>query len=171
MNADRTQLAPSDGSVAGDCGLDRAGKRAAAMLPPATTQVDRTRHTPRRTVVNFWVDLTLLAIFLSLAFTVGVTQFVFPNGPVAFECRLWGGDFGAWRELQFGLFAVFALGVLLHLMLHWNWLCCVANTHLRQRPPGRDDGTRTLLGVGWLLAALHLLAAALLWAAWSSQTP
>lgn len=170
MSIDTTRQSPANKPMAGERDLARLEARA-AQPSPATMPEDRPRHTPRRTILNFWVDLSLLAIFLALAFTVAVTQFVFPRGPVAFECVLWGANFANWLDLQFGLFTAFALGVLLHLMLHWNWLCSVANTHLRNRPPGRDDGTRTLLGVGWLVALLHLLAVLLLWAAWSIQTP
>jgi hypothetical protein len=28
-----------------------------------------------------------------------------------------------WAGLQFGLIATPALGLLLHVMLHWNWVC------------------------------------------------
>lgn len=146
-----SQDSPADGAarrgVAADAAVEAAG---------------RTRITPRRTVLNYWVDLGLLVVFLTLSWVTGVTQFVFPSGPEAFACRLWGGDYGDWRDIQFGLTVAFGLGVLLHLMLHWNWLCSVTNTHLRNRPPGRDDGSRTLLGVGVLVAILHVIGIGLL---------
>ncbi|MFV0444033.1 MAG: DUF4405 domain-containing protein [Planctomycetaceae bacterium] len=131
----------------------------------------RRRHTPRWTVINYWVDLVLLVIFIKMLFATGVVYFVFPAGPRAFECQLWGLDFNSWRDLQFAAIAVLAGGVVLHLMLHWNWLCSITNTHVFDRPPGRDDGSRTLLGVGLLVAVLHILGIGLLTASYYLQTP
>lgn len=137
----------------------------------AEASAARRRHTPRLTAVNYWLDLLLLVNFLILLWVTGVNQFVMPSEsePAA---QLWGRDTRWWRDLQFGCTLTLALGVLLHLMLHWNWLCCVTNTHVLGRDPGRDNGTRTLLGVGLIIAVLHVLAAGLLLAAWSlEKTP
>ncbi|MEZ6068445.1 MAG: DUF4405 domain-containing protein [Planctomycetaceae bacterium] len=138
--------------------------------PTAAVEHDaKSRHTPRKTVINYWVDLGLLLIFLALTYVTGVTQFVFPVGPEAYSAKLWGGDVQWWRDAQFGLTAALGLGIILHLMLHWNWLCAVTNTHIRSRAPGKDDGTRTLLGVGLLVAVLHVLAIGLLFAGWALE--
>jgi hypothetical protein len=161
----------SGGSVDPPCPTNETAREERFRAAPIAPPLERTRLTPRKTVLNYWVDLGLFVIFLGHAFVVGVTQFVFPNGPIAYEYRLWGLDYSTWRQVQFGFFSAFTLGLLLHLMLHWNWLCCVTNTHVRNRPPGRDDGGRTLWGVGLLVAILHLLAIGLLWAAWAIESP
>jgi hypothetical protein len=137
----------------------------------AAVPAARRRHTPRLTAVNYWIDLLLLVNFVGLLWVTGVNQFVIPAAGETAAARLWGRDPQWWRDLQFGVTATLALGVLLHLMLHWNWFCSITNTHVLGREPGRDNGARTLLGVGLLIALLHLLAGGLLLAVWSLETP
>jgi hypothetical protein len=120
----------------------------------------RTRwRTPTRTTLNYVLDAGLLGLFLCLAFAHAVVEFVFTGEGTE---TLWGGTLADWRRIHFGIFCGFSLGILLHLMLHWNWICSVTNTHVLRRKPGHDDGGRTLIGVGVLIALLHLLAVALL---------
>jgi hypothetical protein len=120
-----------------------------------------------KTVVNFWLDCLLLVMFLLLVWVSAVLWFLFPVGPAEQEWLLWGGDVEFWRGFQFGVLCAFAMGVVLHVMLHWSWICGVVARNLLGRPPSRDAGTQTLIGVGVLLGILHLIAAALL-AAWFS---
>jgi hypothetical protein len=120
-----------------------------------------------RTIINFWLDCALLITFLLLAFVSAVLQFLFPAGAAADEWTLWGGNVIAWRNFQFVMLCTLALGVLLHLMLHWSWVCGVISKRLLKRAPIRDDGSQTLFGVGVLLVVLHILGIGLL-AAWAS---
>lgn len=122
-----------------------------------------------KTVVNFWLDCLLLVMFLLLVWVSAVLRFLFPVGPAEQEWQLWGGDVEVWRGFQFAVLCLFALGIVLHVMLHWSWVCGVVARNLLGRPPSRDDGTQTLIGVGVLLGILHLLAAALLVAWFSLQ--
>jgi len=136
----------------------------APPVPPPRTAPARFN----RTIVNFWLDSALLIVFLALCFVSAVLRFLFPAGPEASEWRLWGGDVLAWQGIQFGVVCVLALGVLLHLMLHWSWICGVVSTKLLRRRPNKDDGSQTLLGVGTLIVVLHVLGIALL-TAWVSM--
>jgi hypothetical protein len=120
-----------------------------------------------KTVVNFWVDCLLLVLFLLLVWVSAVLRFLFPAGPAEQEWELWGGDVEFWRGLQFGLLCLLALGIVLHVMLHWSWVCGVVARNLLGRSPSKNDGTQTLVGVGVLLGILHVLAAALI-IAWIS---
>lgn len=124
-------------------------------------------RTPTRTTLNYLLDAALLGLFLCLAFAHAVAELVFTGERVE---TLWGGTLADWRRVHFALFCGLSFGILLHLMLHWNWICSVTNTHVLRRKPGHDDGGRTLIGVGVLIALLHLFAAALLIARWSLKT-
>jgi hypothetical protein len=54
-----------------------------------------------------------------------------------------------WATVQFALVAVLALGILLHVMLHWNWVCSVVATRLaRDKKAKLDEGSQTLYGAG-----------------------
>lgn len=123
-----------------------------------------------RTIVNFWLDAALLIAFVTLCWVSAILQFVFPVGAAPEAFRIWGGSVIDWQNAQFIVLCVFALGIVLHVMLHWSWIMGVVTTRLLGKKAERDTGAHTLIGVGLLLAVLHLLAIGCL-AAWMSLEP
>ena len=117
-----------------------------------------------RTTINFWLDLSLLVLFLVLTWSAVVLEFVFPPGPSSDGWQLWGWDYVSWRRFQFATHASLALGVLLHVMLHWSWVCGVVAKSRSHRDgrvaPRRDDGSRTLWGVALLIVIVNLIGLA-----------
>lgn len=118
-----------------------------------------------RTIVNFSLDALLLGVFVSLAAASLVMRFVFPAATVADGYTIWGLGYDAWSNIQFGLLALLALAVVVHVMLHWSWVCNVVAARLRRDGDKRklDDGVMTLYGVALLIAvfgAIGLLVAA-----------
>lgn len=127
-----------------------------------------------RTGVNFLLDCALLVVFLKLAWISVVLRFVFPAGTAAAGWTLWGYGYDDWAAFQFGLLCVFALGILVHLMLHWSWVCGVLSNRLsrwRGEPLRLDDGTQTLYGVGLLIVALNVVGLAIAAAALTIRMP
>lgn len=111
-----------------------------------------------RAQVNFLLDALLLVIFCAIMATAVIVRFVFPPGPDAAGWLLWGHTYNEWCTFQFGLIAVLALGILIHIMLHWNWVCGVAVTHFtRNKKAKLDEGTQTIVGVGLLIVLLNLI--------------
>lgn len=141
--------------------------------PKPEVPLSKGRAAPRRisrTVVNFLLDATLLVVLLILAWVTALLRFIFPRPTVSAGWSLWGLGYDDWSQFQFVVVCVFLLGVLVHLMLHWTWICSVVSTRW-PRPTGRkaprtDDGIQTLYGVGTLIAIVNivglLLAAAAL---------
>jgi len=126
-----------------------------------------------RTTVNFFLDCALLLVFMALLWNAVILQFVFPSGPSAGGWMLWGWDYARWCQLQFSLLCILTLGVLVHLMLHWPWVCNVAARTLRRGDQSKsklDDGTRTLIGVGALIVILHVIGLGIA-AAWLTVRP
>jgi len=108
-----------------------------------------------RTLVNFLLDAALLVAFVLLVWSSVVVRFVFPPGPSATGWKLWGYDFDQWAGLQFGLVATLLAGVVVHVMLHWSWVCGVLASRLsRDRKSRVDEGLQTIYGVGLLIAVL-----------------
>jgi hypothetical protein len=123
-----------------------------------------------RTVLNFLLDLMLLLAFLGLVCCAAILRFVFPPGPEARGWRLWGLTYDHWTSLQMGMVGLLALGVLVHVMLHWNWVCGVVASRVRGK--GRvDEGTQTLYGVGVLIFLLHIVGLVLAAAVLTVQPP
>jgi len=69
---------------------------------------------------------------------------------------LWSLDYDAWADLHFSLLAVIVFAILVHIMLHWSWVCSVITTRLLRRSGKVDDGIQTLYGVGTLIAVILL---------------
>ncbi len=115
-----------------------------------------------RSAINFLMDATLLVVFGGLAWTSGVVRLVFPPGPEAGGWRLWGYDYEAWCDAQFACLSLFTFGILMHLVLHWNWVCGFVTSRLsrnRSKPIVLDEGNKTLYGVSLLIILLTLLGA------------
>jgi hypothetical protein len=126
-----------------------------------------------RTIVNFWLDCLLLLLFLLLVWVSVVLRFVFPAATNASGWTLWGWTYLQWSGLQFVVLCLMVLAVLLHVMLHWSWVCGVVLTRLlpRRGKKSRDDGSWTLYGVGLLIVILNLMGLAIAAAALMIQSP
>jgi hypothetical protein len=127
-----------------------------------------------RTTINFLLDCILLLFFLALIWVTFVLRVAFPNATAASGYRLWGFSYDGWAGLQFSLFLVLLVAVLLHLMLHWSWVCgVIANrlSRLRGQNARVDDGNQTIYGVAALIVVFNVLGVALAVACLSVQAP
>ena len=125
-----------------------------------------------RTLVNFLLDTLLLVAFTGLVWTAVIVRFVFPPAYDARGWSLWGLSLDGWITVQFAMVSALALGVLLHVMLHWSWVCGVIATRLAKSKKAKlDDGTQTLYGVGLLIVLLNLIGLAIASAALMVQRP
>lgn len=114
-----------------------------------------------KTEINFWLDTFLLFLFIVYAWVTIILRFVFPPATKSEGWKLWGLDYLAWTDIQFAILALFSACILLHVMLHWSWVCGVINGWARKRRPDsgpkQDNGTRTLWGVALLIAICNLI--------------
>lgn len=125
-----------------------------------------------RSAVNFLLDLILLIAFCTLIACSTIVRFVFPPGTMAQEWSLWGLNFDQWTSLQFGMVATLAFGFMLHVMLHWSWVCGFVAQRLGKGKKGKvDDGWQTIYGVGLLIVVLHVLGGFVAAAALMIQGP
>lgn len=99
----------------------------------------------------------------------------FPHPTQADRWAIWGLGYDTWATIQFGGLIVFTLAILLHLVLHWAWICgFLAHklSILRKRPiPRPNDSLITVYGVCMLLVVFVLLGSALLAADFSTSAP
>ena len=129
-----------------------------------------------KTIVNFWLDSVMLTVFLLLCWIAVVVRYVFPAATDSAGWLLWGMDYSAWADIQFAVHCLFAAIVLLHVMLHWTWICGVIENWQRKRKgttaAGKaDSGIRTLWGVGLLIVILNVLGLGIALAALSIKAP
>lgn len=115
-----------------------------------------------RSWINFWLDVLLLLLFCTLMAVATIVRFVFPPAAESHSWRLWGGTYDEWGNLQFGLVAALALSILVHVMLHWNWVCGLVAAKVSANRKGKvDDGLQTIYGVGLLILLLTLIGGVL----------
>src|SRR5262249_42194050 len=113
-----------------------------------------------RSWINFWLDATLLLTFSTLVTVSVIMRFVFPPAFYAHGAKLWGLSYQDWQNLQFGVVATMALEVLVHVMLHWSWVCgLIATRWKRDKKAKIDDGLQTIYGFGFLIVLLTVLGA------------
>jgi hypothetical protein len=127
-----------------------------------------------RTIVNFFLDLALLLVLTGLLGIAAILQFVFPQGTSAAGWKLWGYSYDAWSRLQFVLLCLLTVAILVHVMLHWTWVCSVLVCKLARRKDKSaqlDDGSRTLYGVATLIVLLIAISGALAWATLTIREP
>ncbi len=127
-----------------------------------------------RITINFFVDCTLLVAFLALLWTSILLQALFPAGTVAARWTVWGIGYDGWCKIQFGALLAFAFCVLLHLILHWTWVCGFISARASKLLGHRvstNESTRTAYGVTTLIAILSLLGILLFLAQLRVQAP
>ena len=106
------------------------------------------------TRVSRTLDSLLLLVFALHSITAVIVQFVFPPGVAAKGWMLWSMNYGQWCSVQFFFLSVLAFGILVHVMLHWSWVCGVIARKLLHQRDLPDDGIRTVYGVGLLILLL-----------------
>ena len=124
-----------------------------------------------KTLINFFLDVLLLLITLGLVFASCILHLVFPSATSSQGWRLWGLDYDQWAMIQFTLLAVIVLAILLHVMMHWTWVCAVIATRFFKKRLDPQDSTQTLYGVGTLILILVLLGCLLITAQMTIQKP
>lgn len=127
-----------------------------------------------RSAYNFLVDVSLLCLLIGVLWTTSVVQFVFPPASRATGWTLWGYDLDGWCTLHGLAIAAFALNVLLHLILHWSWVCGYVTTRMPggRRKVGRiPDGIKTIYGVSFFILVLSILGVLYTLAQFSIRAP
>jgi len=129
-----------------------------------------------KTIVNFWLDTFLLISLLVLCWISVILRYVFPVANKTGDWLLWRLDYFAWADIQFAALCVFVAAILLHVMLHWTWVCGVIESWQRKHHPGAANvqastGNRTLWGVGFLIVILNVLGIGIAAAALTIQGP
>ncbi len=76
--------------------------------------------------INYFLDLIIGVFFLVVAFTGLVLKFAFEENIRQGGYQTFGGInkhlWGNWHDIA-GILMI--VGVLFHLILHWNWLVCM----------------------------------------------
>lgn len=125
----------------------------------------------RRTVLNFITDFAALLMFLGLITTGLIVRYTLPQGTGG-RLALWGMNRHDWGGLHFWIAVSLAVLVLLHVALHWTWVCGLVKRwtlHRAENCMAVRPVRRVVYGV-LTIAALALAVGSFLWYASISVT-
>ncbi|MFM7129906.1 MAG: hypothetical protein ACKO0V_11175 [bacterium] len=112
-----------------------------------------------RTMLNFWIDAALLFSASSMAWVSVMFLVVFPIPTRSEGMKLLGLDFNQWRQIQFGLLMTSSLLALVHLVLHWKWVCGVIVNKILKIKARPDEAIQAVYGVGFFIITLLFMGA------------
>lgn len=119
----------------------------------------------KRVTLNFAIDTLTFLVMLAMVATGLLIRFVLPPG--SGERRsLWAGTRHEWGDVHFWLAVTLGALLLVHIALHWGWVCSVVQGWLpRGRRAGPKSSSRRNLAGAALLVAIAGLVAGFLWVA------
>jgi hypothetical protein len=126
-----------------------------------------------RQVLNFLIDAVTLALMLAMTATGLLLRFVLPPGSRGGQgLRLWNMTRHDWGDLHFWLALALLLIALVHVALHWTWVCTLLArwTTRTARPLAPSLARRTLAGVA-VLALCGLAVSGFLWLGHAQTRP
>jgi hypothetical protein len=113
----------------------------------------------KRNTLNFATDLFIAAIFLSIIGTGLVIRYVLPAGS-GHSRTLWSLGRHDWGDVHFWLAVAACVLALLHVALHWQWVCVTASRLARadyKTPGGPARITRrAAAGISVIVLAVSL---------------
>lgn len=110
----------------------------------------------KRNILHFCVDALSLLVMLAMVATGLLMRFVLPPGSGGTR-TLWQWGRHDWGELHFYLAAALGVLLLVHLSLHWRWVCMTIAGWVR-RNGGAYQGGAGRRGVYGLVALIVVTA-------------
>jgi hypothetical protein len=109
-----------------------------------------------KTRFNFWLDLTIFTAFLLTALTGLMLWLLIPGGRGSGQLIYLGLSRRGWVDLHQWLGLAMLLGALLHLVLHWRWIACVAPRFFKKlaRQARLNFGLDSLMLIAFSLTGL-----------------
>jgi len=112
----------------------------------------------RKGTVNFVLDAVSLVAMLAIAATGLLMKFVLPPGSGSLS--VWGLGRHAWGGIHFWLAAALIVLLVLHVALHWAWVCASTRGVALRRPPRERTRGRRDTALGFIVLACTTLVLA-----------
>jgi len=126
----------------------------------------------KRNMLNFVVDVATALVMVGMIATGLVVRFVLPPGSGSRRI-LWGWGRHDWGDLHFWLAVAVGAVLVVHVALHWGWVCATVVGMVRKRGDGGAAGAsamgRNVAGAAFFVALAALLGG-FVWAAGRSVT-
>lgn len=116
----------------------------------------------KRAPLNLLIDAVAAGLILGMLATGYVIRYPLPRGTHSY-LRLWGMDRHQFGEIHFWISVALLAVLMLHLVLHWQWVVSMVKRHVAGNPSPAEH----LLRVG--LATVVVLAGGLALFAWMAH--
>ncbi len=130
----------------------------------------------KRKNLNFAIDAVSLLVMLAMVVTGIVIHYLLPAGSGGRggtgKLTLWGGGRHEWGEVHFWLAIATVVLIVVHLVLHWAWICAVVAGWFRKGRGGAvERNYRHLYGFVSVVAAMVLVGGLVALGAFSVEEP
>jgi hypothetical protein len=126
----------------------------------------------KRTLLNLFVDGATALVVFGLIATGLVIRFALPPGSGSVRA-LWGLGRHDWGDVHFWMAVATAALLVIHVALHWSWVCTTARHLVVRRGSPSDQSSawaRNLYGAGFLVLLIAIFGG-FIWVADSSVVP
>lgn len=117
----------------------------------------------RRSSLNLLIDALATLVMLALIATGLVVRYILPAGSGGHGrgggLVLWGLDRHGWGDVHFWLAVAIGVLMVLHVALHWRWVCTIIREVFRHGEQAGPVGSQklNLYGVAFLAAVMLLI--------------
>ncbi len=119
----------------------------------------------RKNTLNYLIDAGTLLVMVAMIGSGLIMKFTLPPGTGSRGYIIWGLGRHEWGTVHFWLAVALGVLLVLHVALHWSWICATTRRVVRRGAGGPGRGPRDdLYGVAFLLA-LVVVFGGLLWVA------
>lgn len=116
----------------------------------------------KRSALNFLIDVLTFLVFFAKVWTGFLIHYVLPpGGGRGHALTLWGMNRHDYGNVHFYLALAMVALIIVHIWLHWPWVCSILSNLLGASQPKRSR--RTLYGTILLLVIGIVTASSLLW--------
>lgn len=122
----------------------------------------------KRSTLLILIDLLVALIFIALAATGVIIHYTLPAGS-GHSATLWGLGRHGWGDLHFWIAITGVALIVLHVALHWGWVCATTPRLVGMKPKALSPARRRACGIATLLVLAGLLGG-FTWLASSSIT-
>lgn len=110
---------------------------------------------------NFIVDCIMVVSGTCVLAATMMLAFVFPAASQSAGYSVWGSGYDGWVQFLVANISIFLVLILLHIILHWSWVCMFVTSRLSKRLGRKivlDDSAKTIWGVVALIIVLTIAA-------------
>jgi len=121
----------------------------------------------KRNAINFVIDFMTLVAILGMVGTGLVVRYALPPGTGG-RLTIWGMDRHDWGNVHFGIALGLGALLLVHLAMHWSWVCMFTLRWITPRPQSIPHVSHFRRNLG-VVAVLALIVAAV-WGFYGAAT-